>query len=167
MKQVVIAARRPRRGARTAESREDGGARQRKDLEIRTRCRIGRAGATSLMVVDASVWMAVFPTHDPHHGASRSFLDSAVTVQRDLHLPDIALVEIAGVFSRHTGSTRLAARTVRAALEHTTGASRRAMRTNELNGGHREILRGVYPRAKRRTQDDTGDGLHFATDAKA
>ena len=70
-----------------------------------------------MVAVDASVWVAVFRAHDAHHEASMSFLDAAVTAELDLHVPNLALAEIAGVFSRQTGSVRLAARTVRAALD--------------------------------------------------
>jgi predicted nucleic acid-binding protein len=68
------------------------------------------------MIVDASVWLAMFRDNDVHHGASVSFLDVAVSKQQDLNIPNLALAEIAGVFARQTGKARLAARTVRAVL---------------------------------------------------
>ena len=68
------------------------------------------------MIVDASVWVAMFRDNDVHHDDSVSFLDAAVTKQQDLHLPNLALAEIAGVFARQTGKARLATRTVRAIL---------------------------------------------------
>jgi predicted nucleic acid-binding protein len=68
------------------------------------------------MIVDASVWVAMFRENDVHHGASDAFLDLAVANQRDLNIPNLALAEIAGVFARQTGKARLAARTVRAVL---------------------------------------------------
>jgi predicted nucleic acid-binding protein len=45
-----------------------------------------------------------------------SFLDAVVAKQQDLHIPNLALAEIAGVFARQTGKARLATRTVRAVL---------------------------------------------------
>src|SRR5258708_32436938 len=68
------------------------------------------------MIVDASVWVAMFRENDVHHGASVAFLDLAVANQRDLNIPNLALAEIAGVFARQTGKARLATRTVRPAL---------------------------------------------------
>jgi predicted nucleic acid-binding protein len=68
------------------------------------------------MIVDASVWVAIFRDTDVHHGGSVAFLDAAVTKQQDLHIPNLALAEIAGVFARQTGKARLATRTVRAVL---------------------------------------------------
>jgi predicted nucleic acid-binding protein len=68
------------------------------------------------MIVDASVWVAMFRDNDVHHVASVSFLDVAVSKQQDLNIPNLALAEIAGVFARQTGKARLATRTVRAVL---------------------------------------------------
>jgi predicted nucleic acid-binding protein len=68
------------------------------------------------MIVDAPVWVAIFRDSDVYHGASLSFLDVAVANQEDLHIPNLAVAEIAGVFARQTGNARLAARTVRAVL---------------------------------------------------
>jgi len=68
------------------------------------------------MIVDASVWVAIFRENDVHHGASVAFLDLAVANQQDLNIPNLALAEIAGVFARQTGKARLATRTVRAVL---------------------------------------------------
>src|SRR5450631_1501616 len=68
------------------------------------------------MIVDASVWVAIFRENDMHHDASVAFLDLAVANQRDLNIPNLALAEIAGVFARQTGKARLATRTVRAVL---------------------------------------------------
>src|SRR6202795_1427923 len=68
------------------------------------------------MIVDASVWVAIFRDNDIHHGGSVSFLDAVVTKQQDLHIPNLALAEIAGVFARQTGKARLATRTWRAVL---------------------------------------------------
>src|SRR5450631_4342108 len=68
------------------------------------------------MIVDASVWVAMFRENDVHHDASIAFLDSAVANRQDLNIPNLALAEIAGVFARQTGKARLATRTVRAVL---------------------------------------------------
>jgi predicted nucleic acid-binding protein len=64
------------------------------------------------MIVDASVWVAIFRENDVHHGASVAFLDLAVANQQDLNIPNLALAEI----TRQTGKARLATRTVRAVL---------------------------------------------------
>jgi predicted nucleic acid-binding protein len=68
------------------------------------------------MMVDASVWVAIFRSTDVHHGTSLGFLEAAVATQRDLHIPNLALPEVAGVFARQTGNAPLATRTVRAML---------------------------------------------------
>lgn len=68
------------------------------------------------MIVDASVWVAIFRENDVHHAVSVAFLELAVANQRDLNIPNLALAEIAGVVARQTGQARLAARTVRAVL---------------------------------------------------
>ncbi|MGO9515318.1 MAG: PIN domain-containing protein [Steroidobacteraceae bacterium] len=68
------------------------------------------------MIVDASVWVAVFRANDSHHADGIAFLEAALARLEDLHVPNLALAEIAGVFARQTGNTRLAARTVRAVL---------------------------------------------------
>ena len=68
------------------------------------------------MIVDASVWVAVFRGTDVHHAASLRFLEVAIAAAQDLHIPNLALAEIAGVFARQTGNPRLATRTVNAML---------------------------------------------------
>ncbi len=68
------------------------------------------------MIVDASVWVAIFRENDVHHGASIEFLDWVVANQQELNIPNLALAEIAGVFARQTGKARLASRTVRTVL---------------------------------------------------
>jgi predicted nucleic acid-binding protein len=55
------------------------------------------------MIVDASVWVAIFRENDVHHGASIAFLESAVANQQDLNMPNLALAEIVGVLARQTG----------------------------------------------------------------
>jgi predicted nucleic acid-binding protein len=81
---------------------------------IKTQSRAVRA--TAGMIVDASVWVAMFRESDVHHGASVAFLDLAVANQQDLDVPNLALAEIAGVFARQTGKATLATRTIRAVL---------------------------------------------------
>jgi len=68
------------------------------------------------MIVDASVWVAIFRGNDVHHDGSVQFFQAAIAKQQDLHVPNLALAEIAGVFARQTGNTRLATRTLRAVL---------------------------------------------------
>ena len=68
------------------------------------------------MIVDASVWVAIFRDHDVHHVESISFLEAAVSRKQDFHVPNLALSEIAGVFARQTGKAALATRTVQAVL---------------------------------------------------
>jgi predicted nucleic acid-binding protein len=68
------------------------------------------------MIIDASVWVAIFRGSDVHHASSASFLEAAVAKQQDLHIPNLVLAEIAGVFARQTGSARLAGRTVAAVV---------------------------------------------------
>jgi len=70
----------------------------------------------ALMIVDASVWVAVFRANDAHHANSVAFLEAAIGAQDSLDVPNLVLAEIAGVFSRQTGEARLASRTVRAVL---------------------------------------------------
>jgi predicted nucleic acid-binding protein len=48
------------------------------------------------MIVDATVWVAIFRENDVHHVTSVAFLDLAVANQRDLNIPNLALAEIAG-----------------------------------------------------------------------
>jgi predicted nucleic acid-binding protein len=68
------------------------------------------------MIVDASVWVAIFRGNDVHHDSSVQFLRAAIGKQQDLDVPNLALPEIAGVFARQTGNIRLATRTLRAVL---------------------------------------------------
>lgn len=68
------------------------------------------------MVIDASVWVSLFRADDVHHGIATSFVEAAIAARAELHVPNLAPAEIAGVFARQTQSTKLATRTVRAAL---------------------------------------------------
>jgi predicted nucleic acid-binding protein len=68
------------------------------------------------MIVDTSVWVAIFRENDVHHAAGIAFLDWAIANQQDLDIANLALSEIAGVFARQTGKATLATRTVRAVL---------------------------------------------------
>lgn len=69
------------------------------------------------MVIDASVWVALFREGDVHYQKSVSFLDVALKRGIEFHIPNLALAEIAGVISRETRNTQLAFRTVRAVLK--------------------------------------------------
>lgn len=69
------------------------------------------------MVIDASVWVALFREGGAHYEESVSFLAVALKRGVELHIPNLALAEIAGVFSRETRSAKLALRTVRAVLK--------------------------------------------------
>jgi len=66
------------------------------------------------MVVDASVWVGIFRAGDAHHETSLAFLDAVLTRGADLHVPTLALVEVAGVFARQSVGGTAARRTVRA-----------------------------------------------------
>lgn len=68
------------------------------------------------MIVDASVWIAVFREDDVHHDVSVRFLEAAINAGQDLHVPNLALAEIAGVFARQTGSGERASETLSAVL---------------------------------------------------
>jgi predicted nucleic acid-binding protein len=68
------------------------------------------------MIIDASVLVAIFRSTDVHYAIGLEFLEAAVATQRDLHIPNLALPEVAGVFVRHTGDAQLANRTIRAVL---------------------------------------------------
>ena len=68
------------------------------------------------MIIDASVWVATFRDSDVHHDVSIRFLEKAMAVGQELHLPNLALAEVAGVIARQTGNNRLASRTLRALL---------------------------------------------------
>jgi predicted nucleic acid-binding protein len=63
------------------------------------------------MVVDASVWVAVFRTGDVHHETALAFLEAALARGTVLNVPTLALVEVAGVFARQL-TAALAKRTV-------------------------------------------------------
>jgi predicted nucleic acid-binding protein len=68
------------------------------------------------MIVDASVWVAIFRSNDVHHDSSVQFLQVVIAREQELDVPNLALAEIAAVFARQTGSARLATRTIRALL---------------------------------------------------
>jgi predicted nucleic acid-binding protein len=68
------------------------------------------------VIIDASVWVAIFRDNDVHHVVSVRFLETAIAAGQDLHLPNLALAEIAGVIARQTGNSRLASRTLNAVL---------------------------------------------------
>jgi predicted nucleic acid-binding protein len=68
------------------------------------------------MIIDASVWVAIFRENDVHHATCVQFLEAAVAGEQNLHIPNLALAEVAGVFARQSRNARLATRTVNAIL---------------------------------------------------
>jgi predicted nucleic acid-binding protein len=66
------------------------------------------------MVIDASVWVAVFRAGDVQHETSLAFLETALARGAELQVPNFALVEVAGVFARQSATGTAARRTVRA-----------------------------------------------------
>lgn len=67
--------------------------------------------------VDASVWLALFWPDDPHHAASRAWMEEQVTAGERLLIPAIALAEVAAPIRRRTGDPGLAIEAVRAILD--------------------------------------------------
>lgn len=56
------------------------------------------------MVVDASVWVAAYLASESHHRGSAAFLMRETAAGNVLHIPALALAEIAGAIARRTGS---------------------------------------------------------------
>ena len=56
------------------------------------------------MVVDASVWIAAYLASEIHHRGSAAFLMRETHAGNALHVPALALAEIAGAIARRTGS---------------------------------------------------------------
>ena len=63
-------------------------------------------------VIDASVWVSRFVTHDPNHAASARWLATTTASEGLLAAPTLVLPEVAGPIARITGSARLAQRVV-------------------------------------------------------
>lgn len=69
------------------------------------------------VVVDASVWVAIFWPDDPRHTASRHWIERQVDAEEDLLIPALALPEVAGPIRRRTGAHILAQQAIKAMLE--------------------------------------------------
>jgi predicted nucleic acid-binding protein len=54
-------------------------------------------------VIDASVWVSRFVTHDPHHAASARWLATTTASEGLLAAPTLVLPEVAGPIARITG----------------------------------------------------------------
>jgi predicted nucleic acid-binding protein len=65
----------------------------------------------SLLVVDASVWVARFVPQDEFHGRVRSWLDRQRLTGNKFLAPALLLTEVAGAISRRTGAIALGKRT--------------------------------------------------------
>ena len=64
------------------------------------------------VVVDASVWVSRFVTHDPHHAASVQWLAETTATDGTLAAPTLLLPEVAGPIARITGKPGLGRRAV-------------------------------------------------------
>jgi predicted nucleic acid-binding protein len=69
------------------------------------------------LVVDASVWVALFWPDDPRHAASRSWIELQVGEGEEMLIPAIAMPEVAGPIRRRTGDRNLAQQAVSTMLE--------------------------------------------------
>jgi predicted nucleic acid-binding protein len=68
------------------------------------------------VVVDASVWVSRFVTHDAHHLSAARWLAAAALAGGLLVAPALVLPEVAGPIGRMTGRPGLARRAVRQLL---------------------------------------------------
>jgi predicted nucleic acid-binding protein len=64
--------------------------------------------SSSIVVVDASVWVSRLVSADVHHAASRRWLEDYVSQGGQVIAPMLLLPEIAGAISRRTGEPDLA-----------------------------------------------------------
>ena len=69
------------------------------------------------LVVDASVWVAIFWPDDPRHAVSRVWIERQVNAEEDLLIPALAMPEVAGPIRRRTGTHHLAQQAVNAMLD--------------------------------------------------
>jgi predicted nucleic acid-binding protein len=69
-------------------------------------------GGVADAVVDASVWVSRFVTHDAYHAASVRWLAETTSVDGLLAAPALLLPEVAGPIARITKNPRLARRVV-------------------------------------------------------
>lgn len=65
-----------------------------------------------MVVVDASVLLATILTHEPHHAASKAWLDALVTSGAYCSVPAILLSEVAAPLSRAYNQPELAKKVV-------------------------------------------------------
>lgn len=69
------------------------------------------------LVVDASVWVALFWPDDPRHATSRTWIERQVDAEEEILIPTLAVPEVAGPIRRRTGDHSLALQAVTAMLE--------------------------------------------------
>lgn len=69
------------------------------------------------LVVDASVWVALFWPGDPRHTVSRQWVERQVDAGEEILVPTLAMSEVAGPIRRRTGDHSLALRAVEAMLD--------------------------------------------------
>ena len=69
------------------------------------------------VVVDASVWVAIFWPDDPRHAASRNWIERQVSAEEEILIPALAMPEVAGPIRRRTGDHLLALQAVNAMLD--------------------------------------------------
>lgn len=60
------------------------------------------------MVIDASVWIALFVEGDAHHIEASECLARALELQQTLHAPALVLAEVGGAIARKTGDRQAA-----------------------------------------------------------
>ena len=69
------------------------------------------------LVIDASVWVAIFWPDDPRHAVTRAWIERQVNAEEELLIPALALPEVAGPIRRRTGAHILAQHAVTAILD--------------------------------------------------
>ena len=69
------------------------------------------------LVVDASVWVAMFWPDDPRYAASRAWIERQGNAEEEILIPTLAMPEVAGPIRRRTGDHLLALRAVNAMLD--------------------------------------------------
>ncbi len=69
------------------------------------------------LVVDASVWVALFWPDDRRHAISRAWLERQVDTEEEMLIPALAVPELAAPIRRRTGDHSLARQAVSAVLD--------------------------------------------------
>src|SRR5262249_31383549 len=114
-------------------------------------------GGVADAVVDASVWVSRFVTHDAHHAASVRWLAETTSVDGLLAAPALLLPEVAGPIARITKNPRLARRVVSRVLR--VGGSASCPSTATSPRGPHDSLRicvsGVLMPSTSRSRDDS------------